>query len=234
MKKHYPYMNKKSLSARSIKLITILFVLVYLAGCSTFPRYTSTPNEIDPSLHVIESTGDGRPVNPITDEPYLSLADFKTKVGKILTNADRVNDQVDSVNKKQTEKRKLLIHVHGGLNGIDGSYERSKEIADYILKKEKGDNWNYPIFIVWPSGGARTYWEHLYNVRRGEQISPVEGTLTFIPVGLLDGAQSLVRSPITWLNQLKIDYKANATDSKWLPAPSDWKHSKDYITAAKA
>ena len=83
MKKHKHNINQKSFPVRSIKLITILFMLVYLVGCSTFPRYTSTPNEIDPNLHVIESTGDGKPVNPATGEPYLSLADFKKKIGKI-------------------------------------------------------------------------------------------------------------------------------------------------------
>lgn len=63
---------------------------------------------------------------------------------------------------EQNGRKKILIFVHGGLNGIDDNYERLLLQQKSLIK----DNY-YPIFISWRSGAFTTIKDRYFRVRNG-------------------------------------------------------------------
>lgn len=62
-----------------------------------------------------------------------------------------------------SQKTDILIFIHGGLNTLNGCFERIIEQHREIQKNEGP----YPIFINWRSGAVSTYWDHLVHIRQG-------------------------------------------------------------------
>ncbi|MCI5125977.1 MAG: hypothetical protein D3925_16285 [Candidatus Electrothrix sp. AR5] len=97
--------------------------------------------------------------------------------------------------KLKKSDKKLLIYIHGGLNGEKGALERVKKKYKLILNDKK--NPRYPIFVNWRSGPATTYLAHLWKIRQGEKSGTAWATF---PVYLAtDISQSIVNAPKAWL-----------------------------------
>ena len=92
----------------------------------------------------------------------------------------------------KTQKKELLIFIHGGLNTLNSSFKRI--IGQYTeIQKDDGP---YPIFINWRSGAFTTYVDHLVHIRQGA----VSGTawLTSPLYLATDIAGSIVNAPKAW------------------------------------
>lgn len=100
---------------------------------------------------------------------------------------------------EEGEPRDLIIFIHGGLVGMRTGLGRvDQDLVRRVL--DEGDR--YPLFIVWQADLGPTYWDHLWNMRRGEPWRGVMGkTLTpFIFIADIGGA--VVRAPINWATSL--------------------------------
>ncbi|HNF15832.1 MAG TPA: alpha/beta hydrolase, partial [Leptospiraceae bacterium] len=67
-------------------------------------------------------------------------------------------------NIKKSKQKKILIFIHGGLNGEEDGLKRAGE-----LKQAISDDGYYPVFITWNSDLFSSYLEHLTKVRQGEE-----------------------------------------------------------------
>ncbi|MEE8269185.1 MAG: hypothetical protein V3R23_04140 [Nitrospinaceae bacterium] len=135
--------------------------------------------------------------------------EFNTYTGKIF---DAIDDKFPGNNKK-----KILIHVHGGLNQRGEALAWSTSdlwgppLYDVILNSPEGGY--FPIFVNWHSGLLSTYGDHLLNVRQGEDWSAKSwywkaGRYATSPVYLaVDIVRGVVRAPLVWasffLNEAK-------------------------------
>lgn len=93
-------------------------------------------------------------------------------------------------------KRRILIFVHGGLNSVDGSLDRTNRLYIRILCTGA-----YPIFINWNSGLWSSYAEHLFSIRQGHHHNFLKdrlpGLITFPFYLIADVAGSVVKSPLS-------------------------------------
>jgi pimeloyl-ACP methyl ester carboxylesterase len=101
-------------------------------------------------------------------------------------------------------KEKLLLFVHGGLN------DRKQGMAhfwDSYAEVMRGDY--YPVFVVWPSGWASTYTEHLLWVRQGIKAETAAektfGILTSPLALLADIGRAVTRLPLVAANNSQSD-----------------------------
>jgi hypothetical protein len=104
-----------------------------------------------------------------------------------------------------SDKDKIVIYIHGGLNTPDSTNETVKHTPDEnnkfvnISELIKEDGY-HPIFISWRSGFLTTYYDHLFNQRKGEYW-PKAGIPTSPLIFLADLGKGLSRFPITWWYQ---------------------------------
>lgn len=102
----------------------------------------------------------------------------------------------------KTPEPRLLIFIHGGLNGAKTALKR---VADDHLKI-RNDN-SYPIFLNWQTGGVNAYVDQIYNIRQGERVE--QGPFALIaaqraatPIFLAtDVAETVITAPVSWINQ---------------------------------
>ncbi|MCC2614634.1 hypothetical protein LJ739_00080 [Aestuariibacter halophilus] len=91
---------------------------------------------------------------------------------------------------------KFMIYFHGGLNTYAATDQRMETQLEYIkaglplgspLLEQHAvtDDWQYPVYVSWPSNPSGTYWEHLTGLREGRRPRPVFGWLSS-PVVLLE------------------------------------------------
>lgn len=101
-------------------------------------------------------------------------------------------------------RRKLLIHVHGGLNSTDAALEAACRASKRMLGEQTEEDAYYPLFITWPSGFYEAYGDYLWNLRQGRH-SPVGGPLT-APIYLVaDAASTVAELPFNLLWQAETD-----------------------------
>jgi len=163
--------------------------------------------------HVITAEAEGRAINPVTLEE-LSKADFENHIERILEQADRENDanqgrkelaqfagECSCLDRSRSpgqvvKVRRLLIHVHGGMNAPADSLGTAEKMVR-LIENETGGDWYYPIFFTWPSGSTASYGEHLFTLRQG-QHTPVWGAITSPVYLAVDLAGGIVRTPRSW------------------------------------
>ena len=112
---------------------------------------------------------------------------------------------------QEKKKLKLLIFIHGGLNGLKSSAERVRLHTGQILR----DGY-YPIYLNWNTSGFSSYGDQVLNVRQGERIDSypndehrhkrraIRALETAIGTPLYfigDVLEGFVRAPASWLNQ---------------------------------
>jgi hypothetical protein len=186
---------------------------------------------LDNHVLVINSLGDA--IDTDTNKPIKKLDDYLDKmIREIQRKCDGRADEKKSESSAcgREESRKILIHVHGGLNTHQNAKAKAHRITQMILAEDGGD-WHYPIFITWPSGGIGSYCEHLFFLRRGRRAKKV-GILLFpfyLVTDLFKGfARTLVSVPL----QVSNDFSAlvySLTGLKILPS---WRNSDAIYKAA--
>lgn len=99
----------------------------------------------------------------------------------------------------QTDKKKILIFVHGGLNTFNSALNRAIDLYPKILK----DGY-YPIFIIWDSSLPSSYLDHLLWIRQG-RVYRCWGPITFPFYLFADFGRGVTRAPIVIFHQLSTD-----------------------------
>ncbi|MHC4512668.1 MAG: hypothetical protein ACYS5W_03115 [Planctomycetota bacterium] len=87
--------------------------------------------------------------------------------------------------------RRLLVYVHGGLNGRETALRTAQTVIHGIHADRQGDK-HHPIFLIWPSDGPGSYYEHVMWLRNGRRRT-VFGPLTSPIVLGTDVGTGLVR-----------------------------------------
>jgi hypothetical protein len=160
------------------------------SGCA------SPPMPRDPAYHIIRANRDGLAIDPLSEKPYERPEQFARHVNEVLSRAEQFAQQKCQTNAVTV---RLLVHVHGGLNGFEDTRKRMELVP--LIMNETND-WYYPVFIVWPSGFFETYGEHLLRIRQGHKINVVYGAITLPVVFTLDLLEALVVAPRHWIYQL--------------------------------
>jgi pimeloyl-ACP methyl ester carboxylesterase len=176
-------------------LVGLLLLASCLVACAT-------PGPLgDLRFHLVVADHDGYPLQPRTGEripgegkgeilveedPGEAPSSFEERVRRMFRNAE-------ATLWKSEDRKRLLVHVHGGLNGYEGSRDRAEELFPMILAADGSDR-AYPIFLTWNSDGIGSLGEHLFRTRYGV-INPVLAKITFPVVLASDLAAGVARSP---------------------------------------
>jgi len=175
--------------------------------------------------HVIAANSDGLAVHPKTEEQF-EPAQFAAFVNDILNAAEQLAERrQQKVNGRL--RVKVLVHVHGGLNGTEATEKRVETFADTIMNEK--EDWYYPIFVRWPSGALSTYTEQVMHIRRGNR-SPWWGPISAPFVFMSDLVQSLGQMPANCYYQSMNMKERTVTFWGWNRALS--KNWKDAIAAS--
>jgi hypothetical protein len=121
--------------------------------------------------------------------------------GAQFASQDEENAYLQNITTKAFNHGKVLIFIHGGLNGKKAGEKRFNDDAEPLSKAGY-----YPIFIIWPSGILSTYGYHLVRLRPPERSGPIDKTLA-VPLNLIaDVGRAAVRAPIVSINLMKNDW----------------------------
>ena len=105
------------------------------------------------------------------------------------------------------QPKRIVIHVHGGLNDIDGAIAKAAHLADYFRTTQNPDDRDtYFIGICWNSGLLTTYGQHLSSIRNGLRTSKAAGWLTAPAVLVEDVGGAASRLPMSLINFWSQDY----------------------------
>jgi hypothetical protein len=180
-----------------LKLLAVSLSMLFLVGCAT-TKYNDNQIKEAFKQHVIaiDKVGD------LVDSKEISVKSYTTE--------DQYIDEI--LNKS---KGKIIIYIHGGLNGPGSTNVRLKELSGLMLQ----DGY-YPIFISWRSGPFTTYWDHLVNQRQGENW-PIAGALTSPLILASDLGRGLTRLPISWWYQINSYSKGISFDPCSKQNPSE-------------
>jgi hypothetical protein len=182
--------------------------------------------------HVLAINKLGKAVDPETGQPVDNMGDY---LNDLLQNMDQVTSSFsckagNTTDGREQPVRRILIHVHGGLNTHESTKRNAINITNKILN-ESEDNLYYPIFVAWPSGGLSSYWEHLFILRQGRRSMGI-GMLLWLPYLVTDLARGIVRAPISLTYQLMNDVVgALSAWFGWRILPS-WKNADSLLNAA--
>ncbi len=126
----------------------------------------------------------------------------------VLVEAD-LQDAAKYARENNSEKIKLLVYIHGGLNKVNDSLENNEKLKlDITSDKE---HWYYPRFLVWPSDGFTNYFEHVLNVSGGRYTENVlRGLFGGAATLISDSLQAIVNIPRSWYTQA-----VNVKDHAW-------------------
>jgi len=179
--------------------LSIFVLLTFLCSCA------STIKEV-PAKHVVMFDEYSRLLDP-TGNTECTNTSPRLCEGKHLSSSDylpldaaqeeRYMDELLADVRNAKEKgKKLLIFVHGGLNTQTGSVKRVKKLTPRIL-----DAGYYPIFINWRSSWAFSYFNHLFLVRQGEEMTAL-GPVSSPVVLVYDAGRAVLRAPLVWSSQI--------------------------------
>jgi hypothetical protein len=199
----------------SLPISVVALCALIVSACSSPAR---PYDKVDLCKHVIAASAEGAPINPVDRS---ALSDFPSSVDEALREAsaqtktrESIDNNVDcgfAGHKHQGTRRvrKLLVHVHGGLNGDNASLRRA---ADTLVRidRERGADWYYPFFLTWPSGGLDSVGEHLTRLRFGSHWPGWLAWPTAPLVAAYDLLQGAARSPATLLSMVTNDAQAAA------------------------
>lgn len=204
----------------------MFFVLCAILGCTKIPpKLTADDPEhpANPFYHMLTYDWRGLPVDPTGNsecQPQIKsstqgnepkLCNGRYALLRPFTELEDYERYIDNVLKaredyfNRTGNPKVLIFVHGGLNTLKGSIERALKLHKLI---EKGDPGYFPIFINWQASLTASYFDHLFNVRQGEEWEAWARPFSWLlsPFYLAaDLARSIGRAPLTWAFQYKSD-----------------------------
>jgi hypothetical protein len=90
------------------------------------------------------------------------------------------------------QKKKVIIFIHGGLNGLEDGRDRVERIIGAGSGEGTVLHDYYPIFINWEASFVSSYVDHVARVRQGLD-RPAVARITALPVFLEDGVVGAAR-----------------------------------------
>lgn len=176
------------------------------------------------SHHVLTIDEDGALLDSATPEGCANTAQLCSQEITRLTRADekiKFTDKINQLSQFSPDARnafcighgysspspalnKIIIFVHGGLNGHSQSISRSARLLPKIICEDG----LYPFFIHWQSSLESSYAEHLLNIRQGKHFEfYMPQALGFVlPVLITDAARGLARSPLALSHLIESDW----------------------------
>jgi len=109
----------------------------------------------------------------------------------------------------QSEKKEILIFVHGGLGSRKGSQRRVKVLERLIADEGQphGDR-VFPIFINWRASLKSTYTDSVFFLRQGKRQNRNPIYIAMSPFYFLaDIGRGLVRAPLLWIQVIKNSWR---------------------------
>lgn len=150
---------------------------------------------------------------------YVSTSELSSLVKADLLEAERYAQQNES------DKVKLLIYIHGGLNRVTDSLVNNEALKSAITTDE--EHWYYPRFFVWPSDGLTNYSEHALNISGGRYTeNVVRGLFGGVATLISDSLQAIVNIPRSWFTQA-----VNVKDHIWALNDRRYLDSSNAITS---
>lgn len=193
------------------RLAGLLMTIVTLAWPYRIQSAAPITSELNVEArdHVIWANPDGMAVDVDTGKRY-GGEDFRLHVNQLLRKAEEFS-RTNRNNRDGTIR--LMVHVHGGLNGFGDTRERLQLVP--LIMQETND-WYYPVFIAWPSDFFGTYGERLVKIRQGHKINAWLGAFTAPFVFAYDVAHAVVTMPRHWFYQFQNGKDRVASAHEWL------------------
>lgn len=177
--------------------------------------------------HVIAADADGNAIDALfTGE---AIANPEAAFADVFRAADAACDAA-SQRFGQPHRRKLLVHVHGGLNDYADSLSTATRACRAMTAEASWEDWHYPIFLVWPSGLISNYGQSLFYFRQGTDRTVV-GPLTMPIVFVSDLLAAVARVPKNLTYMLLVDGGTAFASLDWNSFP-DWLRADDAAEAA--
>jgi hypothetical protein len=178
-----------------------------LTGCAS-DRYLPDGEQAAIRSHVVIADAEGFAVDPATREPFdpptsIEQPVFRHYLDTAFKRMDAYFNEPAYLagNPSGGTTKRILIHVHGGLNSFSDAITTVENTYQRIATEANGEDRYFPFFVCWNSDGLSTYGQHLFSVSQGEE-QPVLTTLASPVSALVDLATGLVESPITWYRQI--------------------------------
>ena len=173
--------------------VAFLWISAAAAGCGTLPFTRNTVMDLRP--HYILAHEDGHPVletlEPIGKEIFsIYIREY------ILRGIDGRARQAWA----KGEPLRILVFVHGGLNGYAEDFDRMEKLLAEDSPFQKTSY--YPIFINWNAALGDSILDDLVFIRLGQRMSSPFGrflgflSAPFVFAGRL--AQSVINAPSAW------------------------------------
>lgn len=160
-----------------------LFSAMSLVGCLLLLSGCGARAPESARLHQIYIDKDANLLDPVDDD---SIEDQVGYVDKMMANIQgHMEGKPGSI-----KTNRIVIYIHGGLNGRSGIVSQAVSQTDEFLKDGA-----YPIFIEWDSGLFPNYFDHLFFVRRGKRINAFWGVLSSPYVLAEDLVRGIIRAP---------------------------------------
>lgn len=142
----------------------------------------------------------------------------------LLRRADSACDAHCAKRSSARPVRKILIHVHGGLNSKTTSLNAADSAIQRMLGETDRKDWHYPIFVTWDSGLLASYGKYVLHLRHGRQAKywgPITAPIYF----LSDLATAAIYLPRTAVFQVGSDLATSARSAfGWNLLPS-WRNA---------
>ena len=166
-------------SMKSILSVFITIHLLFISGCVSKQQVFSESVDIE-DRYILPVSQDG--------EFRSNGISFPEKINLIVKGID------DFLSNPASDKKNILIYIHGGLNDHEDTVER----AEKSIKRMKGSN-TYPIFITWRSGYSTTLGDHYFRIRHGERSKHAAFTSPIYIIG--DIFKTVGNIPISWYRE---------------------------------
>lgn len=151
------------------------------------------------------------------NQAYISSNELSSLIKADLLDAERYAEQNES------DKVKLLVYIHGGLNKVTDSLTNNEPLKSAITTDN--EHWYYPRFLVWPSDGLTNYSEHALNISGGRYTENVlRGLFGGATTLISDSLQAIVNIPRSWFTQA-----VNMKDHAWGLSDSRYQGSSNAI-----
>lgn len=260
--------NRRTDSLSAFSLFALALVLALsLTACTTIKKEGFKPNE-----HIGMVNGDGELIDPRANfldpesgyhlwfKPYSILpgSSANTQAGSGHNQGPKCRpgtppgifcELFASILKNApyragTNKRRIVLFVHGGMNSSHQSIQRAADYSSEILAD--ATDGAYPIFINWDSSLTSSYLDHLINLRQGrvaqdwccgawmeeggwrrtigsEVFGHVARVFTIPPYLLMDVVRGAIRLPVdiygVYAEMLSTKWRGDRREKVSLPYP---------------
>ncbi len=189
-----------------LRIILLAFgALLVLQGCAD-TRFQPGGGNADIRFHAMVADSEGHPLDPATKESFDAVADaaqtnYRAYVAAAFAHMDGyfTGDYLAG-NPDGAKVRRILIHVHGGMNNFSGAMETVVNTYRRIRDEPAAEDRYYPFFICWDSDGLSTFGQHLFRVSQGQDQPWLTSSVCPL-TATVDIASGIVESPITWYRQ---------------------------------